>query len=333
MSEEKAKILYRLEALTKEYETLVEDLEQSTRNIRGRPLLTGTRKQALENRFYDLRTRCVELLVLMSSEGRIVDDALEYVRVAEMTEFNLQSVIRALKELRSDYQAGLLERRPDLGQETKKQQQMRLLRDISDEVQALHPPYLDEEVDRLEKRAIMVVRHIFGESSTQAKELNDIFYPSFSVGYLFDDPESRLNRHIAKWNDRRLRLLNSIEIMLEELELSGGKFEVQVANPSPVALGDSSTARHRWLDEPKAMIIAAVIGVIGVILASIIGVLLTQVMNLNSLIKDAIVLTHTPRPTLTVTVVHTDTPVFTLTPGPVIALTSVPERDDNVQVQ
>jgi len=76
-------------------------------------------------------------------------------------------------------------------------------------------PYQDEEkLDALKKRAQMIIRNVFGDSSKYLKDLEDIdFYP-----IVFPAEEDDLNRW---WRSGKNEMITLFNTMLDELKLFG----------------------------------------------------------------------------------------------------------------
>jgi len=91
--------------------------------------------------------------------------------------------------------------------------EIELVQSLIDEVNKL--PYQDKEkLDALRRRAEMIIRRVFGESSKYLKDLNNIrFFPLF----LSTDKEE-LNK---SWVSGKNKTLNLFNTMLEELKLFG----------------------------------------------------------------------------------------------------------------
>ncbi|GIK30143.1 MAG: hypothetical protein HND48_23340 [Chloroflexi bacterium] len=67
-----------------------------------------------ETSFYDIRTRALNLLHGIDSADVRLRNAIDYIRDIEPLDFNLQSALRQLRQLRSDYDADVLQKHPRL---------------------------------------------------------------------------------------------------------------------------------------------------------------------------------------------------------------------------
>jgi len=96
--------------------------------------------------------------------------------------------------------------------------EIELIQDLIDRANKL--PHRDsKELDALERRAEMVIRRVFGESSKYLMDLDNIhFYPMMAPA---DE-----NWHNERWNSGKAEITNLFKTMLEELNLFGTSSQV-----------------------------------------------------------------------------------------------------------
>jgi len=89
-----------------------------------------------------------------------------------------------------------------------------LIQDLIDRGNKL-PHRNDAELDALQRRADMIIRKVFGDTSKYLDDLNDISFYTFA---LLSTSEQAQNE---RWNSGKSEMLNLFSTMLEELKLFG----------------------------------------------------------------------------------------------------------------
>jgi predicted nucleotide-binding protein len=108
-----------------------------------------------------------------------------------------------------------------------------LIQSLIDELNEL-PNRNEEKLDKLQKRAEMIVRKVFGESSKYLKDLGKInFYPLIYVFSLDSTTDEKY--YNESWNSGKKQMLNLFNTMLEELELFDASVKSSEAeNPTSI---------------------------------------------------------------------------------------------------
>lgn len=216
----KETVLKRFDGLIAELAALLENVPRPSndRYSRGRSDTMLSPEQA--DTFFAIRDRYLELLISIPVKDDALVNAIDHVRDIDLYRFNVDRVLHTMRNLRSDFAAGIFDASRSTAEKSARSEQM--LREAYFEVENFAAPYPDIEVDRLEKLIKSAVRQAFGEKSSQFEEIHLIFHPP-SAGVRFissADPRPTkaqiAQRHNEAWNDRRQKLLNSLEIMLKE---------------------------------------------------------------------------------------------------------------------
>ncbi len=289
-------------------ESLLESIPDESSDRYRRPGQTYKMTSGQIEKFYRIRSEYLKLLHSIPSDANSVRSAIQFVRRVQPHRGNIESILIGMRVLLSDLNASLLNADNSSGNGAKTGKL--LLLEALKETELLQSPYADDELDRVEQLIYRAIRLTFGSDSPQMKSTRQIFHLSAGVVSFGGPAEERLQAHIEKWSDNRKRLINALQLMpgefaiTEQKRLDLKRQENEEANKSVAGkfLG--------WIK--KDIILAAIIGATGAIIAALIMVNDVQDAATSPL-GNTITLTLTPSPTSTATI--SSTPPSTSTPA------------------
>jgi hypothetical protein len=297
--------------ILQEFDQIILDLETLLRNMPDQSLDHILMSRGYEptpkdqkDTFYTIRSRYLKLLMSIPSRDEKLQSAINHVRDVSPVRFNLERILEGMRELKSDYEAGVLGATNSSGDSIIVIEQMLL--EARHEVEHFQPPYSGTEIDRIENVIKRAVRAAFGEESSHYKNIHQIFHPIASVSFVGQAPEIKLQRHIEKWQHDRERLINAVKIMPDEFRLNERRRQEVESKKNQQIIADSHH-NSRWLDEPKAIIIAALIGGLFLIFVFFLGRGFEQSNSSNTLTNNSVILTYTPPPTATINITSDST--------------------------
>jgi hypothetical protein len=214
MSSYRASVLQRFDNIIHSLEELVSELpvpvddRSSTRGYVKDPS-----KEQLQ-KFYAIRSAYLDLLNSLGSDSDRIRAAIDFVRDREVYRFYVAKLLSNVRELRSDYEAGLLT--TTTSSKNKFQIAEQKLRECIYEIEHLERPYPSADIDRIEKQINSAIRMSFGEESSQYQEIYKIFH--MRARRLGMTTERVTQIRIEDWEDDRPEILNSLYIMIDEIK-------------------------------------------------------------------------------------------------------------------
>lgn len=312
----------RLESSLNDVGIIIDDFDKLRRETWTSDTRTGESyfrvdidPKAAKDIFYELRTRCVLFLKKLPAEQKSVTDLISEFQSMDFNEYSMLHYIDRLHSIRSDIEVSLGELNA----------RITLLNELMTDIQASRNSYVRTETDCIEKRINAFAREIFGEDSPQMKEVHKIFHPS--VGVFSFDPQVQQRRNDANWTQNKKLLENSLVNMIETLERTIQVSLTPSSNKSENSyevLNVQDVKKEKWLNEPRATVISAVIQAIAAVGAVIVAALITYALTRNAIYDNSLVLTFTPVPAVTSTSTYTSTPIPTTTPTALPSPSSTP---------
>ncbi|GAB4511969.1 MAG: hypothetical protein OHK0046_10780 [Anaerolineae bacterium] len=275
MSKYKEWVLQEFDQIILELQQLLTEIpDTGMKRVSGNTFVSKSPSQRQIDTFYTLRSRYVQFLSNLPSADTRLQDAIVSARDAEANRENVERLLGKLQGLRSDYSADILD--PTNSSTDHKTTAKYLLQEAMLEVQYFQAPFPMPEIDRLAKMIKQAIRFVFGEESSQFKEIDEIFHPTVSVVAWFGDKEYSRQEHLKRWSENRDRLINSLNIALRELNL------IQVEN-SEVYLesaldSNSKDMEKPQMNEPRAIIYGSFINGVFLLIATLVGSILGLVL-------------------------------------------------------
>ena len=196
------------QAIIDEFATIIRDLETLLTEMEQN-IPSYDRYSREDNSIYDvpemsthqfdvLRVLYLQLLSKIPSSDNQLLQSIEHGKTATARISKTKSLLRSIKSLKGNFEAGLLDAVHSTGDKYSITQN--LLQQSLYDVEHLQPPYPVAEIDKIEKTIKSHVRFFFGEDSSQYREIDEIYNPQYSVGYIGAAPDIQLERHIQKWD-------------------------------------------------------------------------------------------------------------------------------------